>query len=121
MSIPDHLLPIVRRIESLEIARAPEPWIQRTDAAVGGLTDVGFGAESDLLLAVSSQGRGVFDCLTGERIARDRNDDDSYHYCSLLRANGIGPLDGQSVSLAGLYGGGLASGIIIEISTRQGC
>jgi hypothetical protein len=75
---------------------------------VGGLTEVGFGDDSDLLLIVSSQGRGVVDCRTGERVARDRADpDDSWYDERRLLAEGIGPLEGKTIRLAGLHGGGL--------------
>ena len=75
---------------------------------MGGLTEVGFADDSDLLLIVSSQGRGVVDCRTGERVARDRAEpDDSWCDERRLIAKGIGPLEGETIRLAGLHGGGL--------------
>lgn len=87
----------------------PSPWKQVTAHAVGGLEMVGFAENSDLLLVVSSQGRGVFDCLTGERIARDHDTSFFWYDPAKLSSLGIGPLDGQIIRLAGMYGGGLAT------------
>jgi hypothetical protein len=99
------------------VQKPPAPWQLRVAHAVGGLTDVGFGRGSDLLLVISSQGRGVFDCVTGVRVARDaavlETDEDGWHDTLELEARGIGPLAGQTVTTAGLHGGGLA------ISTRD--
>ena len=66
---------------------------------------MGFGKRSDLLLVVSGQGRGVFDCTTGDRIARD-HDDDTYDSIA-LEALGIGPLEDRLIRVSGLDGGGL--------------
>jgi hypothetical protein len=107
----DHLDPIRRRIRQTAISPPPPPWTCLASHAVGGLTEVGFADDTDLLLVVSSQGRGVFDCLTGERVARDRAecDDDCYDE-RRLRARGIGPLETHWIRLAGLHGGGLPNG-----------
>lgn len=104
----DHLEPIRRKLAKLNIRDAPRPWHRRTIAAVGGLTDVGFGRDQELLLVVSSTGRAIFDCDTGERIARDREEpSDDWYDIAHLEAQGIGPLDGVRVRLSGLNGGGL--------------
>jgi hypothetical protein len=76
--------------------------------AVGGLTAVGFHRDSELLLVVSAQGRGVIDAASGQRVARDAADyyEDGQH----LEAEGIGPLLGNNIRIAGLAGGGLPQG-----------
>jgi hypothetical protein len=58
-------------------------------------------------LVLSTQGRGVFDCNTGEKIARDH---DGEYLCNTNRllAPGFGPLEGKTIRMAGLFGGGLA-------------
>lgn len=76
--------------------------------AIGGLTDVAFADSADLLLVISSAGRGLFDCSSGERIARDQSDDFAHDTANLL-APGIGPLVSQRLRTAGLHGGGLAA------------
>lgn len=75
-------------------------------AAVGGLTSVGFYDSSDLLLAASSNGLGVFDCRTGQRLARD--DGESEFDIGNLLMKGIGPLADKQVRMSGIYGGRLA-------------
>jgi hypothetical protein len=75
--------------------------------AVGGLTSVGFGESSDLLLAASGAGRGVFDCRKGELLARDDAEEFSFDIGNLV-AEGIGPLAQERVRMSGIYGGGLA-------------
>lgn len=95
------------RIRSLPTTPPPAPWKAIAHVAVGGLSSVGFDRDSDLLLVVSSQGRGVFDCLSGERVARDRGDyEEDYAH---LEAQGIGPLQGHAIRIAGAGGGGLAT------------
>lgn len=97
------------RLEQLPYSDAPPPWRIVGGSSIGGLTEVGFADGSDDLLVVSSQGRGIFDCVTGERIARDPiemfpNPDDSE-----LTAPGIGKHVSTIFRLAGLHGGGLAA------------
>jgi len=107
----DHLEPLRKRIRAAPVTGPPPPWVRLANHAVGGLTEVGFAEDTDLLLVVSSQGRGVIDCLTGQRVARNRAEpDDSWYDERRLRATGIGPLEGRSIRLAGLHGGGLPNG-----------
>src|SRR5690348_11801946 len=82
--------------------------VKQRIATVGGLTEVGFADDSELLLVLSMQGRGIFDCASGQRIFRDDDDDRTGWYGhDNLTAVGIGPLQGQSIRLCGLWGGGL--------------
>ncbi|MFI8420497.1 hypothetical protein [Streptomyces sp. NPDC085479] len=122
---PDHGAPgltpyqesLRRRLLTAPVVPAPAPWrnVFGGMAAVGGLTGIGFGVDTatdhDLVMVVSSQGYGVFDAVTGERIARDRDpeDDDGPDVSPDLSCPWIGPLAGQRVRVAGLYGGGLHS------------
>ena len=89
------------------VHEAPSPWQRLPVYAVGGLFQVGYAAGSDLLLVLSLQGRGVFDCLTGSRLARDHVKAHEFFDQIRLTASGIGPLEGQTVRVAGVYGGGL--------------
>src|SRR5262245_39761512 len=52
----DHLEPLRRRIRSAPISDPPRLWKRLAVHAVGGLTEVGYADDSDLLLIVSSQG-----------------------------------------------------------------
>lgn len=109
--VPVHLLPLIARVRAAPVQLPHVPWRLLAAHAVGGLTDVGFGRGTDLLLVVSSRGRGVFDCLTGARVARDPHmpeiGEDDWQDLRELEALGIGPLGGQVVRTAGLAGGGL--------------
>jgi len=89
----------------------PPSWERHRSFGVGGLLAVGFGENERYLLVESSNGRGVFDCVALERVARDY-DMDAHTWSDLnrLECDGIGPLEGQSVRMAGLYGGGLSRG-----------
>lgn len=96
-----------RKLQQMPLVDPPLPWKLIATHAVGGLTEIGYAPDSDLLLAISSQGRGVYDCKTGERIARDREEfwDDLDQ--TRLSSKGIGPLANLTIRLAGLHGGGL--------------
>jgi len=49
-------------------------WTHKNTFVVGGLHNVGFAPQQDLLIVLSSQGQGIFDCLKGEKVARLHND-----------------------------------------------
>jgi hypothetical protein len=104
------------------VQEPPAPWKHLITWAVGGLFQVGYDENSDLLLVLSSQGRGIFDCLTGERVARDHDEAHDYFDPIRLLAQGFGPLEGKTIRMAGLFGGGLArsteDGWFVEEQTR---
>ncbi|WP_190129891.1 hypothetical protein [Streptomyces mashuensis] len=97
------------------VTAAPEPWrpVFAPYVPVGGLTGIGFATHPasgrDLVLTVSHAGRGLFDAVTGERIARDRDSDEDVETTAdgVLSCRGLGPVEGVRVPVAGLYGGGL--------------
>ncbi|MFF4150790.1 hypothetical protein ACFYZU_11290 [Streptomyces sp. NPDC001651] len=100
------------------VVPAPEPWrcvfAHASGVPVGGLVGIGFathpGSGHDLVLAVSHSGHGLFDAVTGERIARDEDPDPEDAYpdeVSGLSCPGLGPVAGLRVRIAGLFGGGL--------------
>ncbi|AJA10268.1 hypothetical protein SKP52_16980 [Sphingopyxis fribergensis] len=116
-AVPDHLRDRFRYLDGLAPASALGPWRKLTAVAVGGLQHIGFASKSDLLLVVSVSGRGVVDCATGGKVARD---DEEYHPdFGSLEAEGIGPLEGQQIRVAGTSGGGLShateDGWLIEL------
>jgi hypothetical protein len=84
-------------------------WRQVAVVAVGGLIEVGFDETCRLLLVASHQGRGLIDCPSGERIARDGDESYSWLDASGPTLLGVGPLQGQSIQVAGLSGGSLAT------------
>ncbi len=86
---------------------APAPWSRVFAGGIGGLYAVGFAPGTTQLLVLSSQGRGVFDGITGECVARQDDDEvPSYDPIRLLGL-GIGPIAGIKVPVCGDHGGGL--------------
>ena len=71
----------------------------------GGFFAIGFGENTDLALVSTHDGRGLIDCETGTRIARDY--DLAYPDEDTLVLEGIGALAGKMVSVAGEDGGEL--------------
>src|SRR5438067_2077541 len=85
----------------------PNCW-RKTVFAIGGLSEIGFSKQyPNLLLVVSSQGRGVIDCQKSELIERDDDTNwdwiDSYE----MTAQGIGVLSNEKILVSGLHGGSL--------------
>jgi hypothetical protein len=89
-----------------QAAEAPLPW-KRVPIYIGGVTAVGFGTDTEHLLVLTHSGFGVVDCTTGVTLARKHEKESGLEDPHPIRATGIGPLEGQIVSLAGLWGGGL--------------
>src|SRR4051812_30364334 len=100
-----HLDPLRKELRELQIVSPPKPWLKVGTIAVGGLRTAGFERESELLLIVSDAGRGVVDCRSGSKLARD--DEEYFEGERCLEAQGIGPLQGQTLRMSGLFGGGL--------------
>jgi hypothetical protein len=99
---------LVAYLRSLSVQDPPAPWRLVQFVRLGGVYGVGYGESSDLLMVVSSAGRGVFDCFTGDKVARDYDENiEAWYSEDGLSAEGIGPLLGSSVAIAGIYGGGL--------------
>lgn len=106
----DYIRKLNSRLRFLNLQAPPAPWERVATHALGGLTEAGYAEGSDWLLVISSRGRGLFNCLSGERAARDyaEPDGDAGWYDEVgLVARGIGAIEGQVVRLAGLHGGGL--------------
>ncbi|MEV0175150.1 hypothetical protein AB0I00_29035 [Streptomyces sp. NPDC050803] len=113
------------RMLAAPVLPAPEPWrpvfgpstqAGAPFAAVGGLVGIGFATHPetghDLVMVVSHDGHGLFDAVTGERIAREREPDPEGDLPDAdpdLTCPGLGPVAGSRVRIAGLYGGGLHS------------
>ncbi len=106
-SIPDHLQPLYRKLLELPASPPPAPWREASVHAVGGLTDVAFADDSDLLLVISSGGRGLFDCTSNKRVARDPSETFEHDTANLL-VDAIGPVASSRLRTAGIHGGGLA-------------
>jgi len=95
---------LVNQTKSIDV---PNGWKKMT-FAVGGLSNVGFSKnQSELILIISSQGRGVIDCSKLKLIERDY--DDTWEWMDIfeLSAIGIGRLKDEKIVVGGIHGGGL--------------
>lgn len=104
------------RVLSAPVMPAPPSWrpVFSARTPIGGLQGVGFASDphtgDDLVMVVSMDGHGLFNAATGEKVARDRNPDpDSSTPDAVpdLSCPGLGPVAGQRIRIAGLFGGGL--------------
>jgi hypothetical protein len=92
-------------------------WRRTVSAAVGGLREIGFSEDESALLVVSHDGRGLFDTVTGERLARDDDRPETnsdWFDAAHRRVRGIGKTADRWVGMVGLWGGALA------LDDRQG-
>ncbi|MEU1694244.1 hypothetical protein [Streptomyces hirsutus] len=116
------------RLLAAPVVPAPEPWqpVFASRVPVGGLLGIGFATHPDsghdLVMVVSGDGHGLFDAVTGEKIARGRDPEDSTpDAVADLSCPGLGPITGSRVHIAGLFGGGLhtttADGWALEVVT----
>ncbi|MEU3495406.1 hypothetical protein ABZ747_18195 [Kitasatospora cineracea] len=101
---------------SVPVVAPPAPWhpVFNRRIPIGGLLGVGFAPAPDdgrdLLMVVSLDGHGLFDTVTGEKIARNRDpdpDDSTPDAQPDLSCSGLGSLSATRVRIAGLFGGGL--------------
>ncbi|WP_055630569.1 hypothetical protein [Streptomyces hirsutus] len=110
-ALPDRLL-------AAPVMPAPDPWRSVFEYEygdpVGGLLGIGFASHPesghDLVMVVSHDGHGLFDAVTGEKIARDRDpgpEDSTPDAVADLTCPGLGPIADSRVRIAGLFGGGL--------------
>lgn len=100
----ERLLSLLGQIRS---ADSPDGWERLVIMPVGGLTDLGFSKNSPHLLVLSSQGRGVIDCNTGEKLVRDNEEYGDWFDQRQLLCKGIGPLELEWIQTCGIQGGGL--------------
>lgn len=85
----------------------PVGW-EREFFVVGGLTEVGFSQQNpEMLLIVSSQGRGIIDCEKLEKIERDNDVTGEWINEQELWCLGLGETENEKIRIAGLHGGGL--------------
>jgi hypothetical protein len=107
MPLNEYQRQLVARIRSLPLTADPPGWKLLAPIAVGGLAALGFAEDCHGLLLVSSSGRGLIDYRTGERLARDYDSSMSWYQVPELTVEGIGPVAGRMISVAGIEGGGL--------------
>ncbi len=83
------------------------PWAHHKTIMLGGLVAVGFDSSNRYLLAVSHNGRGLFDLASGERIAKDHEDwaERPWYFDDKNQCCGIGALKDEVFDIVGLHGG----------------
>jgi len=81
-------------------------WQHKNTFAIGGLENVGFSPDSDLLIVLSSQGEGIFDCKEGLKIARESNNGDWWNRFDEITNSivGFNVLENINIKTHGLYG-----------------
>ena len=81
-------------------------WNYKGTFAIGGLFNVGYASNKDLLIVLSSQGQGIFDCLNGEKIARLYSDLDWVGFDEATNSVlGLDRLEGEIINTSGVFGG----------------
>ena len=103
----ENRLRLQKLVDRTKITTVPPGW-EMKQFAIGGLSNVGFSKNHpELLLVISSQGRGVIDCATLE--LKERDNDDSWEWMDIyeLWAMGIGILKDEKIGVSGIHGGGL--------------
>jgi hypothetical protein len=85
----------------------PAPWRLVADVAVGGLHSIGFVPQTEELLVVSQQGRGLVSAVTGARVARDPDASWSWFDERRGTALGLGAHERIWVVVSGLADGTL--------------
>ncbi|GAA4666338.1 hypothetical protein [Streptomyces youssoufiensis] len=114
--LSDYQRRLRERFLSVPVVAPPDPWrpVPNGLIPVGGLLGIGFALAPDdgrdLVMVVSAGGHGLFDTVTGEKIARDRDpdpEDDTPDAAPDLSCPGLGPIASTRVRIAGLFGGGL--------------
>ena len=96
---------IITKIKNTPLTEPNFPWEKVGAWAISGMRSIGFSECSRYILVETTDGRGLFDSQTGEKISRDNNE---YKDQELqLLCKGIGPIEGELVRMSGLSGGGL--------------
>ena len=107
----DKIYDILKQIPS---ATNPVGWTNKGSFNVGGFEYFGFDESSDLLLVVSSDGRGIIDLEKAEIVARDFTKDFKLDE-TLLFSEGFDLLKDKTIKLAGKYGGS-----VLPIRSKSG-
>ncbi|WP_071849958.1 hypothetical protein [Duganella sp. HH105] len=105
---------LINLLQKVPRKECPAGWEIAGRFAVGGLTEIGFSRSAEILLVISSSGRGVIDCALGAKVSRDDESSGDWYMPAELVCRGIEPLESEIVQIAGLHGGGLLT------ATRRG-
>lgn len=98
---------LARLLKNIEHKSQPMGWLTTATIAVGELTEIGFSRITNQLLIISSSGRGLIDCESGEKLARDYQEYGDWYDPINLTCQGIGQTADEQITISGLSGGGL--------------
>lgn len=101
-------------LKQIPSATNPIGWTNKGSFNVGGFEYFGFDESSDLLLVISSDGRGIIDLAKSEMVARDFTEDFILDE-TLLICEGFDILQDKTIKLAGKYGGS-----VLPIRSKSG-
>lgn len=109
---------LVDLLANIQASDCPDGWDRVAGIAISGFIGFGFSKKiNNLALVVSTSGRALVSCDTGEKVARDYEEfgglDDSGIFCE-----GIVGLSDERILIAGLNGGGLPNSTCIGESLR---
>ena len=93
-------------LEKIPAAESPKGWTRKGYFSIGGFLYFGFAESSDIMLVISANGRGLFDLSKNEKIARDHSSDFPLDE-TLLISKGFDILEGETIKLAGKFGGSI--------------
>ena len=79
-------------------------WTHKNTFAIGGLENIGYAPNQDFLLVLSSQGQGIFNCKTGEKIARQNEEWWDKFNKKTNSIVGFDVLENIEIPTCGLYG-----------------
>ena len=81
-------------------------WTYKNTFAIGGLENIGYAPNQDFLIVLSGQGQGIFNCKTGEKIARQYDDLNWWDKFDQTTNSIVGfdVLENVEIKTCGLYG-----------------
>jgi len=101
---------LIKLLGDVKSEKNPKGWHHVISEPVGGLLGVGFSKmKNNLLLVVSSSGRSLFECSTGNKIERDYEEYEGLDEWNLT-CKGIGTVQEETITISGFNGGGLPQG-----------
>jgi hypothetical protein len=81
-----------------------EMWKHKNTFAIGGLENVGFANGSDHLIVLSAQGKGIFNCFTGEKMFRSEEEWWKDFDEKESTVKGFDFLENATIKICGLHG-----------------
>lgn len=106
-------------IENNLVDNPPQPWSKVGTVLVGGLYQVGYAKDRDVILIHSASKVTLSDTITGERLAVGQDEFESTEHYRRLAMPGFGCMAGEMISTAGIWGGYLPAKTSDGFSLRK--